>query len=86
MATPYTFGVCHRFVDRIALISDQAMREAMGILSRDLKLCVEPAGAAALAAMLGPLRDELCEATRVGIMICGSNIDLHTFCSEAIVC
>jgi threonine dehydratase len=81
MATPYTFGVCRRFVDQITLVTDDAIRAAMRTLFSTLKLGVEPAGAAALAAVLGPLRDELSGARRVGIMICGSNIDLDTLYS-----
>jgi threonine dehydratase len=79
MATPYTYEVCKRFVDEIVLVPDQAIREAMGILFRNLKLCVEPAGAAALAAALGPLRQTLKSMKRVGILICGSNIDVPSF-------
>ncbi len=83
MATPYTFGVCRQFVDRMTLVTDDDMRTAMGILFRDLKLGVEAAGAAALAAALGPLRDELQGGQRIGIVVCGSNIDLATFYSQA---
>jgi threonine dehydratase len=79
MATPYTFGVCQRFVDSMVLIDDDAMRRAMGVLFRDLKLAVEPAGAAALAAVLGPLRTQLQGGQRIGIVVCGANIDLGTF-------
>jgi threonine dehydratase len=87
MATPYTFGVCQRFVDSMVLIDDDAMRRAMGVLFRDLKLAVEPAGAAALAAVLGPLRSQLRGGQRVGIVVCGANIDLGTFCRQAgVVC
>lgn len=82
MATPYTFAVCRRFVDRMTLINDDDMRNAMGILFRDLKLGVEAAGAAALAAALGPLRAELQGGQRIGIVVCGANIDLATFCSQ----
>jgi threonine dehydratase len=83
MATPYTFGVCQRFVDSMVLIDDDAMRRAMGVLFRDLKLAVEPAGAAALAAVLGPLRTQLQGGQRIGIVVCGANIDLGTFCRHA---
>lgn len=83
MATPYTFDVCRNFVDRMTLIDDDSMRRTMGVLFRDLKLCVEPAGAAALAAALGPLRSDLQGGQRVGIVVCGSNIDLATFSAQA---
>jgi threonine dehydratase len=80
MATPYTFGVCRRFVERIVTVTDDALRRSMALTFRDLKLAVEPAGAAALAAVLGPLRPELRGGQRVGVVVCGSNIDLETFC------
>lgn len=83
MATPYTFGVCQRFVDNMVLIDDDAMRRAMGVLFRDLKLAVEPAGAAALAAVLGPLRPQLQGGQRIGVVVCGANIDLATFFRHA---
>lgn len=79
MATPYTFEVCRQYVDQIVLVDDEAMRQTMGIMFRDLKLAVEPAGAAALAAALGPLRPVLSGGKRVGVVVCGSNIDLETF-------
>jgi len=81
MATPYTFGVCKRFVDEIVLVSDIQMRRAMAVLFKELKICVEPAGAASLAAAMGPLRSSI-RGMRVGILVCGSNIDLPTFTAQ----
>ena len=50
----------------------------MLVLFEDLKLAVEPAGAAATAALLGPLRRRLA-GQKVGIVVCGSIIDIDTF-------
>jgi threonine dehydratase len=47
-------------------------------MQRECKLAVEPAGAAAAAAMLGPLRTQL-QGRRVAIIVCGSNIDTATY-------
>jgi threonine dehydratase len=55
----------------------------MGLLFLEIKLAVEPAGAAATAALLGPLRARL-QGKRVGIIVCGANIDFATFSSQAI--
>jgi threonine dehydratase len=77
-AAPYTFGLCRRYVDRLVKIDDEAMRRAMGLLFREMKLAVEPAGAAATAALCGPLREELM-GRRVGVIVCGANIDPGTF-------
>ena len=77
-ALPYSFGVARQFVDRIVTIPDEAMRRAMGLLFADMKLAVEPAGAAATAALCGPLRERLA-GRRVGVIVCGTNIDPATF-------
>jgi len=75
---PYSFSICQKFLDDVVLIDDDEMRTAMKILFEDLKLAVEPAGAAATAALLGPLKDR-CSGLKVGIIVCGSNIDTETF-------
>lgn len=77
-AAPISFGLCYRFVDDLTLITDEQMRQAMGLLFRDAKLAVEPAGGAATAAMLGPLYERIVDK-RVGIIVCGANIDLETY-------
>lgn len=83
-ALPYTFGLARRFVDAIVTVADDALRHAMGLLFADLKLAVEPAAAAATAALCGPLRERLA-GKRVGVIVCGSNIDLETFARQALV-
>jgi threonine dehydratase len=77
-AEPYSFGLCHRFVDELVLIDDRQLRQAMRLLYDEMKLVVEPAGAAATAALCGPLSDRL-SGKRVGLIVCGSNIDPDTF-------
>ncbi len=77
-AAPYSFGLCRRFVDDLVKISDADMQRAMGLLFADMKLAVEPACAAATAALCGPLRERLA-GKRVGVILCGSNIDQATF-------
>lgn len=75
---PYSFGLCRAHVDKLALVSDREIRAAMRLLYRELKLAVEPGGAAALAGMIGPYRDRI-KGKKVGLIACGSNIDLPTF-------
>ena len=77
-AAPYSFALCRRFVDRLVKVDDDALRSAMGLLFRSAKLAVEPAGAAATAALCGPLRAEL-SGKRVAAIVCGANIDAATF-------
>ena len=72
-AAPYSFALCRRFVDDLVLVDDDALREAMLFLFETSKLAVEPAGAAATAALLGPLRARL-DGKRVGVIVCGGNV------------
>ena len=77
-AAPYSFDLVRRHVDDVELVDDDALRRAMLLLFASAKLAVEPAGAAATAALCGPLRDRL-EGRRVGLIVCGANIDAATF-------
>lgn len=75
---PYSFAVNRMFVDEVVLVDDDQIRDAMRLLFRAAKLAVEPAGAAALAALSHPLRDRL-DGKTVGVVVCGANIDPETF-------
>jgi threonine dehydratase len=83
-AAPYSFSLCQRFVDDLVTVADDELRRAMGLLYRSLKLAVEPAGAAATAALCGPLAERV-RGQRVAILLCGANIDPVTFSQQAIV-
>ncbi|MGO4329154.1 threonine/serine dehydratase [Cupriavidus sp. 2TAF22] len=77
-ALDYSFGVCSRFVDGMVRVSDEAIRAAMRILYRDMKLATEPATAVSTAALLGPLRERL-EGKKVALVLCGANLDAARF-------
>lgn len=77
-AAPYTFGLCQRYVDELVRVDDDALCRAMKLIFQEMKLAVEPACAAATAALCGPLRRRLL-GKRVGVILCGSNIDEVTF-------
>ncbi len=78
---PYSFSLNQQFVDEVVLVDDDQIRDGMRLLFRTAKLAVEPAGAAALAALMYPLRDRL-EGQRVGVVVCGANIDPETFAKQ----
>ena len=69
----YSLGLCRQFLDDLVLVSDDALRRALALLFYGAKLAVEPAGASATAALLGPLRERLA-GKRVGVIVCGTNI------------
>ncbi|GGY06302.1 pyridoxal-phosphate dependent enzyme [Streptomyces djakartensis] len=72
-----TFSVNRRLVDAIALVGDDAIRDAMRFAFERLKMVVEPSGATPLAALLtgraGPL------PRRVGVIVSGGNVDAGRF-------
>jgi len=74
----YSYGLCRRAIDALVTVDDDDLRAAMGVLFAELKLAVEPACAAATAAVCGPLRERLI-GKRVGVLLCGSNTDMATF-------
>jgi len=73
----YSFGLCKEHLDELVIISDDEMRRGMALLVEEMKIAVEPAGAAAAAA-LWHIREKI-EGQRVGVLVCGSNIDAATF-------
>ena len=77
-ALDYSFSVARSFVDEMIHITDDAMRQAMLWYFDVLRLIAEPACAASLAAIAGPLKERLA-GKRVGIIACGSNISLARF-------
>jgi threonine dehydratase len=82
-AAPYSFALCRRFVDDLVRVDDDLLRGAMALLFEEVKLAVEPAGAAATAALLGPLRERLA-GRRVGVLVCGANIDPRAFAEHVV--
>ncbi len=77
-AMPYSYGIAAKYVDRIVRVADDEMLRAMNHYQRNLRITAEPACAASLAAILGPLRDDL-QGRHVGIIACGSNISLTRY-------
>ena len=78
LAMPLTYGVARTYVDRIVRIEDREMLAAMDRYQNTLRLTAEPACAASLAAIAGPLKAELA-GRRIGIIACGSNISLARY-------
>jgi threonine dehydratase len=75
-------SLCHDAVDHVALVDDNAIRDAQRRLWRELRIASEPGGAAALAALLsGAYRARSGE--RVGVLLCGANVDLAKLAEAA---
>jgi threonine dehydratase len=66
----------------VELVADAAITAAQRMLWRDFRIAVEPGGAAALAALVsGAYRARSGE--RLGVLLCGANVDLHELAAIA---
>ena len=69
------FALASPYVAEAVLVYDDAIEEAMRRLWRDTRIAAEPGGATALAALVAgayvPRKGE-----RVGVLVCGGNVDL----------
>lgn len=66
------FPFAQRYVERVVLVTDEAIREAQQHLWQVLRIVAEPGGAAAFAALTsGCYRPNAGE--RVGVLVCGGN-------------
>ena len=81
-ALPISYQLCKENVDELVLVNDDELKDAMGILFREMKIAVEPACAASTAALMGPLSGRFSGKKVVAVM-CGSNIDWRTFSQQA---
>jgi len=67
-----TFPLVLKFVDAMATVSEEAIKEAVRVLFFRMKLVVEPSGVLGLAALL---TEKVPTQGRVGVILSGGNID-----------
>jgi threonine dehydratase len=71
-----TFSINRNLVDEIAVVTDDAIREAMRFVFERLKLVVEPSGATGIAALLS---GQVAVPGKVGVIISGGNVSPERF-------
>jgi threonine dehydratase len=69
------FAVAQRSVADVVLVADAAIAAAQRMLWDRLRVAVEPGGAAALAALISG-RYVPSSSERIGVLLCGANVDL----------
>jgi threonine dehydratase len=69
-----TFPVLRQHVEKILLVSEEQIREAMRFLMERMKIVVEPSGAVAVAAVMNGMLPAGIRS--VGVVISGGNVDL----------
>lgn len=70
-----TFRIIQDNVERIVLVTDEEIYEAMVFLWERVKIVVEPSGATALAALL--FHGDAIPGDRVGVLVSGGNLDVR---------
>jgi len=75
-------GICRKSVDHVALVTDGAIRAAQVLLWRDWRIATEPGGAAALAALTSGAYHPS-PGERLGVLLCGANVDLSILAEAA---
>jgi threonine dehydratase len=74
-SAPTSFALVQRFVDEMVIVSDEEIAHALALILERTKLLVEPAGAAAVAALLvGRVPQALGKKTVA--VLSGGNVDL----------
>jgi threonine dehydratase len=66
------FPLAQKYVERVVLVEDEAIRDAQRLLWERLRIVAEPGGAAAFAALLSK-RYQPGTKERVGVLLCGGN-------------
>jgi threonine dehydratase len=67
------FAIIREHVERVLVVPERSIEEAIGLLAEEAKIVTEGAGAAGIAALLA--HPALFAGARVGVMLCGANID-----------
>ena len=75
---PFSFTICQNVIDKMILVSDIEMKQAMKFMFNNFKFVLEPACVAGIAALLGPLKNQL-KNKKTLIVLCGSNIDMKSW-------
>jgi threonine dehydratase len=68
------FPFAQKFIERVVLVTDDAIRDAQRTLWREMRIAVEPGGAAAFAAILSS-KYQPAMGERVGVVLWGGNVD-----------
>ncbi|MCZ8187304.1 MAG: serine/threonine dehydratase [Beijerinckiaceae bacterium] len=73
---PLVHEICAAGVHKVALVTDDAILGAIRTAWQDFHQMLEPGGAAAFGAILSGAHRPA-PGARVGILLCGGNVDLH---------
>ena len=73
----HNFPILQDTVDDIVTVTDDHLVRAMRFFAERMKIIVEPTGCLAAAAIFEKIIS--CEGKRVGVLLSGGNVDMHSF-------
>ena len=76
MSSPFSLSLIQKYVDDVALVSDDDLRHGMRLLAETINLLPEPACAASLIGAIRPLTAK-CYGQNLGLIACGSNVSVE---------
>ncbi|MBX9628172.1 MAG: pyridoxal-phosphate dependent enzyme [Gemmataceae bacterium] len=71
-----TWPIVRDQVERVVTVSDDQIRAAMRLVWERMKLVIEPSGAVGVAAVLSDEFRSLADIRKVGVVLCGGNVNL----------
>ena len=75
-----TFSILRDTIERIVLVPEEEIVNAMRVVWERMKIVIEPSSAVAVAPLLR--RDSAWEGKRVGVILSGGNVDLSRFFAD----
>jgi len=76
MSSPFSLSLIEKYVDAVALVTDNDLRRGMRILAETINILPEPACAASLVGAMGPFANK-CQGKNLGLIACGSNVSVE---------
>jgi threonine dehydratase len=77
-AGPHTWPIVRDRVERVICVSEAEIKSAMKAVYERMKLVIEPSAAVGVAVLLSAEFKSLPGIRRVGVVLCGGNVDLAT--------
>jgi len=75
---PYSFSVAKQVIDETFIVKDEEMIKSMKFVAEYLKLFLEPACVAGIAALANSLKGRFLNQKTL-VILCGSNIDINSW-------
>lgn len=74
-----TWPIVRHNVEKVITVSDDEIKSAMRLVWERMKLVIEPSAAVGVAVALSEQFKQITDIKKVGIVLCGGNVDLDSW-------